>query len=49
MKFLEKQIKSLPPQYYNELVDYLEYLLSKAEKMIRGEIYMMDFGIPFVI
>ena len=29
---LEKQIKSLPTAYYNELVDYLEYLLSKAKK-----------------
>jgi len=29
---LEKQIKSLPAAYYNELVDYLEYLVSKAEK-----------------
>lgn len=31
-EILEKQIKSLPAEYYNELVDYLEYLLSKAEK-----------------
>ena len=29
---LEKQIKSLPPSYYNELVDYLEFLVSKAKK-----------------
>lgn len=29
---LEKQIKSLPAAYYNELVDYLEFLLAKAEK-----------------
>ncbi len=29
---LEKQIKSLPAAYYNELVDYLEFLLIKAKK-----------------
>lgn len=29
---LEKQIKSLPPSYYNELVDYLEFFVSKAKK-----------------
>lgn len=29
---LEKQIKSLPEVYYNELVDYLEFLLIKANK-----------------
>ena len=29
---LESQIKSLPEVYYNELVDYLEFLLQKADK-----------------
>ena len=29
---LESQIKSLPEAYYNELVDYLEFLLQKADK-----------------
>lgn len=29
---LEAQIKSLPEVYYNELVDYLEFLLQKADK-----------------
>ena len=29
---LEAQIKSLPEVYYNELVDYFEFLLQKAEK-----------------
>ena len=29
---LEAQIKSLPEAYYNELVDYLEFLLQKADK-----------------
>ncbi len=29
---LEKQIKSLPAEYYNELVDYIEFLLIKANK-----------------
>lgn len=29
---LEKQIKALPPNYYSELVDYLEFLTEKAEK-----------------
>ena len=29
---LEKKIESLPAAYYNELVDYLEFLLSKANK-----------------
>ena len=29
---LESQIKSLPEPYYNELVDYLEFLLQKADK-----------------
>ena len=29
---LEAQIKSLPEVYYNELVDYLEFLVQKADK-----------------
>ena len=29
---LEAQIKSLPEVYYNELVDYLEFLIQKADK-----------------
>ena len=29
---LEAQIKSLPEVYYNELVDYLEFLIQKANK-----------------
>ena len=29
---LESQIKSLPEVYYNELVDYLEFLIQKADK-----------------
>ena len=29
---LEAQIKSLPEAYYNELVDYLEFLIQKADK-----------------
>ena len=29
---LEAQIKSLPEVCYNELVDYLEFLLQKADK-----------------
>lgn len=29
---LESQIKSLPEVYYNELVDYLEFLLQKADR-----------------
>ena len=29
---LESQIKSLPEVYYNELVDYLEFLVQKADK-----------------
>ena len=29
---LESQIKSLPEAYYNELVDYLEFLIQKADK-----------------
>lgn len=27
---LEKQIKALPPRYYESLVDYLEYLTKKS-------------------
>lgn len=29
---LEKKIESLPAAYYNELVDYLEFLLTKANR-----------------
>ncbi len=29
---LEKKIKSLPPVYFKELLDYLEFLLDKSEK-----------------
>ena len=29
---LEAQIKSLPEVYYNELVDYLEFLIQKSDK-----------------
>ena len=29
---LEAPIKSLPEAYYNELVDYLEFLIQKADK-----------------
>lgn len=29
---LEAKIKSLPEVYYNELVDYLEFLIQKADK-----------------
>ena len=29
---LEAQIKSLPEVYYNELVDYMEFLIQKADK-----------------
>ena len=29
---LEAQIKSLPEVYYNELVDYLEFLIQIADK-----------------
>ena len=31
-EILEAQIKSLPEVYYNELVDYLEFLIQKADK-----------------
>lgn len=29
---LEKKIKALPQNYYNELIDYLEYLTQKVSK-----------------
>lgn len=29
---LEKQIKALPPRYYESLVDYLEYLTKKSKE-----------------
>lgn len=29
---LEEQIKALPPEYYEELVDYVNYLTQKNER-----------------
>ena len=29
---LEQRIKALPENYYNELIDFLEYLTQKANK-----------------
>ena len=29
---LEKKIKALPQNYYNELIDFLEYLTQKVSK-----------------
>lgn len=29
---LEKQIKALPPRYYESLVDYLDYLTKKSKE-----------------
>ena len=34
---LEEKIKSLPEVYYNELIDFLEYLTQKAQRVNEGQ------------
>ena len=45
---LESQIKSLPEVYYNELVDYLEFLLQKADKEKKSLEKMRETGLKTV-
>ena len=36
-EMLQKKISALPAQYYLELVDYVEFLVQKAQKMTEQE------------